>query len=116
MIHAMSKRLTKTFFANGWIKDNQIDWCIYSIEKAISWCFFSTMILIYIVVSKKTMEVIFFTSVFCLFRRHLGGYHTRHHWTCQILSVGLVVAICSLIGPIAEKLNFVFCFLPMDAH
>ena len=108
MIHAMSKRLTKTFFANGWIKDNQIDWCIYSIEKAISWCFFSTMILIYIVVSKKTMEVIFFTSVFCLFRRHLGGYHTRHHWTCQILSVGLVVAICSLIGPIAEKLNFGF--------
>ena len=108
MIHAMSKRLTKTFFANGWIKGDQIDWCIYSIEKAISWCFFSTIVLIYVLISKKTMEVIFFPSVFCLFRRHLGGYHTRHHWTCQILSVGLVLAICSLIGPIAEKLNFGF--------
>ena len=108
MIHAMSKRLTKTFFANGWIKDNQIDWCIYSIEKAISWCFFSTIVLIYVLISKKTMEAISFISVFCLFRQHLGGYHTKHHWSCQILSVGLVVAICSLIGPIAEKLNFGF--------
>ena len=108
MIHAMSKRLTKTFFANGWIKDNQIDWCIYSIEKAISWYFFSTIVLIYVAISKKTMEAISFISVFCLFRQHLGGYHTKHHWSCQILSVGLVVAICSLIGPIAEKLNFGF--------
>ena len=34
------EKINQDFFANGWIKDNQIDWCIYSIEKAISWCFF----------------------------------------------------------------------------
>ena len=69
---------------------------------------FSTIVLIYVLISKKTMEAISFISVFCLFRQHLGGYHTKHHWSCQILSVGLVVAICSLIGPIAEKLNLGF--------
>lgn len=109
MIHAMSRKLTNIFYRNSWIRKDQIAWCIYGVEKAISWCFFCAMIMIYICISKKVVETFLFISVFYLFRQHLGGYHTKHHWSCQILSVGLVVAICSLIGPIIENLDS--CFL-----
>lgn len=108
MIHSASRRLTKFFFDYGWLKNDQIDWCIYSIEKTLSRCLFCGMVLIYIAISGKALQAGSFISVFYLFRQHLGGYHTKHHWSCQILSVGLVVTICSLIGPIAEKLDYVF--------
>ena len=97
--------LTSIFLRKGWIRKQDIPYCRYSLEFLFGKVSFFVLLLITCTVLGCHKEAITFSVVLLSFRRRMGGWHAKHPWLCQIISIGLVILSISVLGPQLTKLQ-----------
>ena len=105
MIHDISDRLTRLVINNGWVSNDDFEWCSYALEKRISQILFLTVVMIWAAVRHLTIEALVFVIVFHSFRRRMGGWHAKHAWVCQLTSLALVILSVGYIGTFFLTIN-----------
>lgn len=105
MIQKAALRLAEYSIAHKWIDPSKAQWCSYALEKQIGTMFFITMCLLTAAMTAAWAELFSFVLVFYLFRQRMGGWHAKHFWTCQLLSLVVVVSAVVIIGPLLEWVN-----------
>lgn len=102
MVRQITTLVTQYAISRNWIDISQYDWCQYALEKQLGTTLFFFICLLLMVVTHKWFEMISFTFVFYCFRMRMGGYHANHVWSCQLISLGLVILFVFVIGSFME--------------
>lgn len=100
MIHAASQRIAHYCVKQSWVKKEDVAWCSYAIEKKLLTALFFFWLTLCAFVCGKYIEMGAFTLVFFFLRRRIGGWHAERAWSCQILSVVLVLSNVFAVGPL----------------
>lgn len=114
MVQNLALKLTQYAIEHQWIRDSDVRWCQYAIEKHLSTLLFVAVCLIFAMSTGTILNTLVFILVFFIFRRRMGGWHTKHFWTCQLVSIGTVVMAVILVGPWLEQIN-PYIFIMADA-
>lgn len=88
-----------------WIEPEEVLWCSYAVQKWIGTLIFVCLCVGIAVVSDSEIPLLIFSIVFFMFRRRLGGWHANHFLICQLLSIGTVILIVTVIGPLLEQID-----------
>lgn len=102
MVRQIATLVTQHSISRNWIDVSQCGWCQYALEKQLGKTLFFFICLLLMVVTHKWVEMISFTFVFYCFRMRMGGCHANHVWSCQLISLGLVILFIFVIGPFME--------------
>lgn len=103
MIQKIASNLTAYSIERQWIDPSKAQWCRYALEKRLGMMIFAAMCCLLAVVTAAWAELFSFVLVFYLFRQRLGGWHAKTFWSCQLISLGTLIAAVILIGPILEQ-------------
>lgn len=103
MIQRMASNLTKYSIKHNWVDPSRAEWCCYAIEKRIGMLLFVLACTLIAAITDTWWRLFCFVLTFYLFRARLGGWHAKYLWFCQLLSIGIVVAIVTILGPTFEK-------------
>lgn len=105
MYHKLAQKATIACLRRNWISYEQLDWCLYAIEKRINYAAVFFSFLIIALLSNSIIEIFTFTFCVVALRSRLGGWHAKRSWSCQL--VGLISMLISVfvIGPCIEWLN-----------
>ena len=111
MVQQIAASITRYSISRNWIDDSQREWCQYAMEKQLGQLLFGCMSLVLMICTQTWLPMISFISVCYLFRARMGGWHARHIWSCQLLSMGTVIVAVFVLGPIIEQINchLLFC-------
>lgn len=121
MIYKLSVRATDYCIMKKWVDPSVRDWSIYAIErKLLSLTFFILLSLLAVIIGRP-LEITTFALVFYFLRRRMGGWHAKHVFSCQTLSVMIVLGAVLIIGPALQELpmlivsfvDFVVMFLAL---
>lgn len=102
MIQKIASSLTEYSVSRNWISSSKTQWCQYALEKRLGMLVFLSICCIFAAITSTWIEVLIFTLVLYLFRRRLGGWHARTFCSCQLISIGTVIATILSIGPLLE--------------
>lgn len=102
MIQKIASSLTEYSVSRNWISSSKTQWCQYALEKRLGMLVFISICCIFAAITSTWIEVLIFTLVLYLFRRRLGGWHARTFCSCQLISIGTVIATILSIGPLLE--------------
>ena len=105
MIKRFAALITKYSVTHNWIEGSQYAWCQYALEKQLAKTLFFFVCLLLVIFTHTWVEVGAFILVFYLFRSRMGGWHASHVWSCQLVSIALVIMITFIIGPIVKHLG-----------
>lgn len=105
MIQILAIRITEYAVAHQWIDSLHARWCNYAIEKWLGKLIFALLFVVAAIITDSFMELFVFICTFVLFRQRQGGWHSKHFWSCQIISIGMVLLIALIIGPCLEGLR-----------
>lgn len=97
--------LTSIFLRKGWISEQDIPYCRYSLQFLFGKVSFFVLLFITCAVLDCYKEALFFSIVLLSFRKRMGGWHAKHPWLCQIISIALVIFSVSVLGPQLTKLQ-----------
>lgn len=103
MIQKIASNLTDYSIAHSWIDPSKAQWCRYALEKRLGMVFFAAMCCLLAAVTATWAELFSFVLIFYLFRQRLGGLHAKTFWSCQLISLGAMIAAVIMIGPILER-------------
>lgn len=92
MIHAASQQIASYCVKQAWVEEKNMAWCVYAIEKKLLTLLFFLGVTVCAAVCGKYIEAASFTLALYFLRRRLGGWHAGHVWSCQLLSILLVLA------------------------
>lgn len=110
----LAVRLSFCFAQRDWIKKEQLNWCVYALEKRLGLLFLLSFLTIWMIISHLYLETISFLVPLYLLRRRIGGWHAKNAIVCFGLSVGIVVFSSSLLGRLISELP-PFVLLTIDA-
>lgn len=105
MIKQLASSIAHYSIAHNWIDESYIEWCQYTMEKQIGKLIFGTICLLLMGLTQTWFEVITFVLTFYLFRERLGGWHAKHYWSCQAISIGVVALSVFIIGPLVNRMS-----------
>lgn len=103
MIQKIASNLTDYSIERQWIDPSKAQWCRYALEKQLGIMFFAAMCCLFAAVTATWAELFSFVLIFYLFRQRLGGLHAKTFWSCQLISLGTLIAAVTMIGPILEQ-------------
>lgn len=111
MVQQIAASITRYSISRNWIDASQREWCQYAMEKQFGQLLFGCMSLLLMICTQTWLPMISFISVCYLFRARMGGWHAKHIWSCQLLSMGTVIVAVFVLGPIIEQINchLLFC-------
>ena len=111
MVQQIAASITRYSISRNWIDASQREWCQYAMEKQLGQLLFGCMSLLLMICTQTWLPMISFISVCYLFRARMGGWHAKHIWSCQLLSMGTVIVAVFVLGPIIEQINchLLFC-------
>lgn len=110
----LAVHLSFCFAQRGWIKKEQINWCVYALEKRLSLLLLLSFLTIWMIFSQLYLETMSFLVPLYLLRRRIGGWHAKNAIVCFGLSVGIVIFSSSLLGRLISELP-PFVLLAIDA-
>ena len=103
MIQKIASSLTDYSIERQWIDPSKAQWCRYALEKRLGMMLFAAMCCLLAAATATWVELFSFVLTFYLFRQRLGGLHAKTFWSCQLISLGTMIAAVILIGPILER-------------
>lgn len=104
MLHKKAVAIANSCVSRGWVKDSELDWCVYAAEKWILFSAFLLLLLLWMCVSGKYIEALSFACTFYVLRSRMGGYHAKLPWLCITTSIVIVITITMLIGPLLSRI------------
>ena len=104
MLHKKAVAIANSCVSRGWVKDSELDWCVYAAEKWILFSAFLLLLLLWMCVSGKYIETLSFACTFYVLRSRMGGYHAKLPWLCITTSIVIVITITMLIGPLLSHI------------
>ena len=110
MIKKLATSITQYSIMHNWIEHSQYAWCRYALEKELGKIPFSIICLVLMKFTNTWVAISSFVLVFCIFRSRMGGWHARHIWSCQLISVTLVVFVTFILGPFIECMQHSMIF------
>lgn len=110
MIQKIASSLTEYSINRHWIASSKKQWCRYAIEKHLGLLLFASSCIFIAAITSTWLELFSFMLTFYFFRQRLGGCHANTFWSCQAVSIGTVVIVILIIGPILEQLNPIIIF------
>lgn len=105
MIKQFAAAITQYSIAHNWIESSQYAWCQYALEKQLAKMLFFFVCLVLVIFTHTWIKVGAFILTFYLFRSRMGGWHANHVWSCQLISISLVIMITFVVGPFVECLR-----------
>lgn len=105
MIKQFASVITQYSVTHDWIESSQYAWCQYALEKQLAKMLFFFVCIILVIFTHTWVETGSFILIFYLFRSRMGGWHANHVWSCQIISIALVIMITFVVGPFLECLR-----------
>lgn len=91
MLHKKAVAIANSCVSRGWVKDSELDWCVYAAEKWILFSAFLLLLLLWMCVSRKYIETLSFACTFYVLRSRMGGYHAKLPWLCITASIVIVI-------------------------
>lgn len=104
MLHKKAVAIANSCVSRGWVKDSELDWCVYAAEKWILFSAFLLLLLLWMCVSGKYIETLSFACTFYVLRSRIGGCHAKLPWLCITASIVIVITITILIGPLLSRI------------
>ncbi len=104
MLQKIAYKIATYSAARSWIDSSKIPWCQYALEKQLGALFFLALCVLLAIITSKWLELFTFVSVLYIFRQRLGGWHTKHFWSCQLVGLGVVIVSIKIVGPMLEAL------------
>lgn len=98
--------LSSCFLSRGWICTEDIPSFRYVLECFIGRITFLSLLALVCIILHCYEEALSFSVVLLIFRRRMGGWHARSRWLCQMLSIGSVILVSCLLGPLLSKAPF----------
>ena len=98
MMRQGAERLTEIFCKRNWVDEELRDWCIYTVEKWLGILMFFMAVTIWMLISGKYLETLYFLVPFYLLRRRIGGYHAKSQAVCFFLSIAIVIFASAFLG------------------
>lgn len=92
MLSKTSNRLAYYLCNKHYIDPEDLDWCVFTIEKSLLQLAFLSVLLLLSLVTSSIIETLVPVLVFCLLRRRLGGYHAARPSLCLLLSSIIIVS------------------------
>lgn len=111
MLHNISEMITRYAVARNWIAPTKASWCQYAIEKKFGFIFYLIMCLLTAAATHSWIRTFIYILVFYLLRQRFGGWHAKSFCSCQLISLGTVILIIMVIGPLLEQIKFLTTFL-----
>lgn len=105
MIQLLAVRLTEYSVERRWIENSSFEWCKYAIEKWIGRLIFTILTVLVMVMTHSFVKLLSFISVFALFRQRQGGWHAKHFWSCQVISIGMMMLVALAPNTIFEYIS-----------
>ena len=105
MIKRLATSITEFSIAHNWIDHAHYAWCQYALEKELGKMLFFVLCLFLMELTHTWLEVGSFILVFYLFRSRMGGWHAQHVWSCQLISMTLVIIVTFVLGPFVESMH-----------
>ena len=68
MLHKKAVAIANSCVSRGWVKDSELDWCVYAAEKWILFSAFLLLLLLWMCVSGKYIETLSFACTFYVLR------------------------------------------------
>lgn len=110
MMRQGAERLTEVFCKRNLVDEELRDWCIYTVEKWLGILLFFLAVTVWMLISGRYLETLYFLVPFYLFRRRIGGYHAESQAMCFFLSIAIVIFVSAFLGEwllaLPEKLLF----------
>ena len=110
MMRQGAERLTEVFCKRNWVDEKLRDWCIYTVEKWMGILLFFLAVAVWMLISGRYLETLYFLAPFYLLRRRIGGYHAKSPAVCFFLSIAIVILVSAFLGEwllvLPEKLLF----------
>jgi accessory gene regulator protein AgrB len=105
MYHKLALKTANACLNRQWISADQFDWCAYAVEKRINYLAMALIIVFIAILTGKIIEIVAFVVSVTALRRRIGGWHAKRTWSCQFLSVIVLLLVISVIGPNIERLD-----------
>lgn len=91
--------------SRNWIDYSKLNWCSYAIERRLETALFAFIVFAFSLITKTYLKSFSFVFTLYFFRSRMGGWHAKHVWSCQLISVGTLIVAVLLVGPILEKMR-----------
>lgn len=105
MVQTLATRLAEYAVAHQWIEASYRKWCSYAIEKWLGKLIFAALFIAVSILTNSLLRMLPFIFTFLLLRRRQGGWHANHFWSCQIISIGMVLFVEVMLGPAIEQIQ-----------
>lgn len=87
MYNKISKKLTETFIKHDVIKSDDYEVYKYGFELLFALVFTTLLIVVISFILGRFIETTFYLLGFLVVRTICGGYHTKHHFSCFIMTI-----------------------------
>lgn len=108
MLNKAAQRLSLSLYDRNYISSDEIEWCIYVIEKLILQTIFLTLTFAWVAFTSSFIETLIPVSVFCYLRSKIGGYHAKHASICLLLSSLFVISCKLSVNALIEINPYIF--------
>lgn len=106
MYSKLSNKISLTLASRGLIAEDEINWCAYILVRWLSTLTLCLLFLIAVLILGRFFRLICFCIPLLLLRRRIGGWHTKHIWSCQLLSLSVPLFFVYIVGPRISLLDY----------
>lgn len=113
MIKKLATSITRYSIMHNWIDHSHYAWCQYALEKELGKILFFSICLLWMKFTHTWFETSSFIFVFYLFRSRMGGWHAHQVWSCQLISIVLVIIVTFGVGPFIIS-KYQYLLIPLN--
>ncbi len=107
----MEQRFARHLCQKGYITQEEIDWCAYSLQKRFLTLVTTIIVLILGLLVSNWWQAFLFVCGVAFLRTYTNGYHAKTFWGCLVLSCAVTV-LCLLAVPYVNTVIAAVLFLP----
>ena len=105
MIHIIALRLSKICYKKKWLNSYESAWLCYAVEKKLLKIIFTSLLIVWVIISEQYSNTLVFTISFCLIRSLVGGWHASSMFSCFIISFLTIIFFTLIVGPFILNLS-----------
>lgn len=111
MVNKSAAWLSNVFLKRGWIEQDDLDWCLYALEKRLGLLLHFAAVAFWVGFSGLFTETLSFCVPLYFLRRRMGGIHAKSAFVCFFVSICLVILSSAFWGEMLSRLPLPILFL-----